>query len=173
MSSKSMFTHEGTIACDTIARLLFSRIFRTARHCSECILSNLAQSSKLRQKKTKRSPKFSTELRLCRPAADSCRSSHVRVSLGINPHLRNLPWWIILSWIWVKARVVFPVPAIPLSQYIFESPASTAQVTRSVKIFSLVFAVQERRLASELHYVVRVLLEQQHILEKRISSKSH
>jgi hypothetical protein len=45
----------------------------------------------------------------------------------------------------VKAIVVFPVPAIPLSQYILVSPASAAQATRSAKNFSLVFAVQERR----------------------------
>ena len=45
--------------------------------------------------------------------------------------------------------VVFPVPAIPLSQYILVSPASAAQATMSANIFSLVLAVQERRPARD------------------------
>ena len=56
---------------------------------------------------------------------------------------------IIKNLLKVKAMVVFPVPAIPLSQYTLVSPVSAAQATRSAKIFSLVIAVQERRPARD------------------------
>ena len=68
--------------------------------------------------------------------------------------------------------VVFPVPAIPLNQYILVSPASAAQAIRSAKIFSLVFTVQERRPARDFCVICCAFclgkVVQQCILEKSI-----
>ena len=74
-------------------------------------------------------------------------SSALLESMSKREQKNEAPSICMLSRIWlkVKAMVVFPVPATPLSQYILLSQASVAQATRLAKTLSLVSAVQERR----------------------------